>query len=418
MARVSSGVKALREASKVNHVARQVRDKVGASLFLLAGMVFADVSGAQTDFFQSLHPYVELGLGYDSNVFRVQNPAQAGGLIDGTGMSDSFWNVETGFDTQLAYQRQEFGLRGTVFRNDYDRFDDVDFTGGDAAATWDWAVGDHWNGELGYAYRRALRDFANQATPRIDVGSSNVASALVARRLGTHMQLAVDGQLVDTTFSRANSLDLRRASTGVSLIYASRQGNTLSLDASYSEKDSRGSANLDYTEFVFGPAMDWQVRDGSRIRATLGYANRDQDNPVLGDYSGFVGRINALWETSSAHTIRMSLWHEISSFGDEIATFAIVTGARLEPEFQLGSRATVGLGLHYETRDFRGEPERPGQSLPHRDDDVWSGTLRLGWQLTKHSDISCEYQTQARQSTRAGRDYDFDLVQLNFRVGL
>ena len=346
------------------------------------------------------------------------DPAQAGELIDGTDMSDSFWSVETGFDSKYTYQKQKFGLRGRIFHNDYDRFDDVDFTGGDAAVTWDWAVGNLWNGELGYEYRRALRDFANQVTPHIDVGTSNLISAVVARQLSTHLRLDARGKLIETEFSQENRLDLRRASTGLSLAYASRQGNTLSLDADYSTKESQGGANLDYTEFVFGPAIDWRPREGSRIRANLGYADRDQDNPALGDYSGLVGRITGVWDKSDANSIRMSLWHEISNFGDEIATFALVTGVSIDPTFQIGSRASVSFGLGYETRDFRGEPELPSQSLPHRDDDVLTGTLRLEWRLTEISNISCEYRTEDRESTRAGRDYDFDLVQLNFRVGL
>jgi hypothetical protein len=417
LASVSADVEAVREASNMKRVARQP-GKVGAWSFLLVGIVFADVSSAATDFFQSLRPYVELGLGHDTNVFRVNDPAQAGELIDGTDISDSFWRVETGFDSQFAHQRQEFRLRGRIFRNDYDRFDDVDFTGGDAALTWDWAFGNLWDGELGYEFRRALRDFANQVTPHIDVGSSNEISAVVARKFGTHSRLAAHGKLVDTKFSQENRLDLRRATTGLSLAYASRQGNTLSLDADYSTKESQGNANLDYTELVVGPAIYWSLRERSWVRGTLGYAERDQDNPALEDYSGLVGRITGVWAKSEAKSIRMSVWHEISSFGDEIATFALVTGASINPTFQIGNRAYVSFELGYETRDFRGEPDLPGQILPHRDDDVLTGVFRLEWRLTENSNISGEYRTQDRQSTRGGRDYEFNLVQLNFRVGL
>jgi len=402
----------------MKRVARQLAYKVGASSFLLVGIVFADVSSAATDFFRSLHPYVELGLGHDTNVFRVNDPAQAGDLINGTDTSDSYWSVETGFDSQFSYQRQKFGLRGRVFRNDYDQFDDVDFTGGDAALNWDWAVGNLWDGELGYEFRRALRDFANQVTPHIDVGSSSQLSALVARKLGTHLRLAAHGKLVETEFSQEDRLDLHRASTGLSLAYASRQGNILSLDADYSTKESQGNANLDYTDLVVGPAVDWSLREGSRIRARLAYANRDQDNPALDDYSGLVGRITGVWAESEANSIRMSVWHEISNFGDEIATFALVTGVSIDPTFQLGNHASVSFGLGYETRDFKGETDLPGQVLPHRDDDVLTGVLRLEWRLTENSSVSGEYRTQDRQSTRGGRDYDFDLIQLNFQVGL
>lgn len=398
--------------------AGQGHDRAMALSLLLTGCLFSGASHAEASLFQALNPYVELGIAHDTNVFRVDGPAQAGELIDGTQMSDSFWSLETGFDSQLDIQKQKFRLRGRIFHNDYDRYDDVDFTGGDARVAWEWEVGSLWNGELGYEYRRALRDFTNQVTPRIDVSTSNLISALVARRLSTHLQLAASGKLVETEFSRENSLDLRRATTGLSLEYASRRDNTLSLDANYSTRDSQGDANLDYTEFVFGPTLDWSLSEGSRIRATVGYADRDQDNSALGDYSGLVGRITGEWSKSAANSVRMSLWHEVSNFGDEIATFALVTGVKIEPTFQIGSRGSVGFGLGYETRDFRGEPDLPSQILPPRDDDVLTGTLRLEWRFTENSSLVCEYRTESRDSSRVARDYDYDLVQLNFRVGL
>jgi len=402
----------------MRRTASQLRDKALVSPFLLAGILFADVSSAEESFLQAIHPYVELGMGYDSNVFRVQNVAQAGELIDGSDASDSYWSVETGFAGQLTHQRQKFRLRGRVFHNDYDQFDQVDFTGGDAKVAWDWAAGDLWNGELGYEFRRAMRDFANQLTPSIDISSSNRIEGSVARRFGNNWRLTADANLTDTEFSRENFLDLRRTGSGLSLAYASRKDNIVSLDASYTVKESNGTANLDYTEFLLGPAMDWHLSDSSRIQAELGYMARDQDDPALHDFGGFVGRISGEWTTSRANSIRISLWHELSNLGDEIATFAIVTGASIDPTFQIGNRAFVSFGIGYEARDFRGEPELPSQSLSHRDDELLTGTLRLEWRLNENSNLSCEYRTESRDSNRTGRDYDFDLVQLNFRLGL
>jgi len=398
-----------------------IRERALIFAILLAGLLFAHASSAAADFFKALHPYAELGIAHDSNVFRVQEPAQAGGLIDGTQTSDTYWIAEAGFDGELTHKKQLFLLNGRVFHNDYEQFNEVDFTGGEARVAWDWVAGSHWNGEVGYEFKRALRDFANQLTPHIDVSSSNAFNGAVTRQLSNRWRLTVDGKLTDTSFSENPNLDLQRIGSGLSIAYVSRQNNSLSLDATYSTKESNGTANLDYTELVIGPVMDWRPREESHIRATFGYAQRDQDNPAIDDFSGFVGRMTGTWDTEGASNIRFSLWREISTFGDEIATYAIVDGVRLDPTFRFGNHAYVSLGIGYEQRDFRGEPEGPplpGPGLAPRDDDVLFGTVRLEWKFTENSHIACEFRTEDRQSTRAGKDYDFDSIGLSFRVGL
>jgi len=388
---------------------------------LLAGMQFAGPSFASADFLRTLHPYAEAGVAHDSNVFRVEDAAQVPDLIHGTQTSDTYSFVEAGLDAELTHQKQVILLRGRVFHNDYDRFNEVDFTGGEARVAWDWAAGRLWNGEIGYEFRRALRNFANQVTPHIDVGSSNVFNGEVERQLSNHWRLSVNGKLTNTEFSQDNSLDLRRISYGTSLAYSSRQENTVSLDASFSEKDSQGAANLDYTEFIVGPVMDWRPREHSRIRASLGYAERNQDSPAFGDYSGFVGRISGAWTTPHASDIHISAYREISSFGDEIATFAIVSGVSFDPTFHIGNHASVGVGVGYEWRDFRGEAELPPSPAPTftpRDDEVLFGTLRFEWKFTENSYVALECRAEDRASTRIGKDYDYNNIALSFRIGL
>jgi hypothetical protein len=126
-----------------------IRERALIFAFLLAGLLFADASSAAADFFKALHPYAELGIARDSNVFRVEEPAQAGGLIDGTQTADTYWIAEAGIDAELTHQKQLFLLNGRVFHNDYEQFNEVDFTGGDARVAWDWVAGRRWNGESG-----------------------------------------------------------------------------------------------------------------------------------------------------------------------------------------------------------------------------------------------------------------------------
>src|SRR5215213_1124053 len=158
---------------RMKHTTRRTCEQAVVSCVLLAGLFPAGALAAEGGLLKALHPYAQLGIGYDSNVFRVETAALAGDLITGSELDDTVSTIETGINAKLTHQRQVFSAWGRVFHNDYSHFDEVDFTGADAKLGWEWAAGTRWSGNVGYEFRRGLRDFANQTVPRIDVTSTN-----------------------------------------------------------------------------------------------------------------------------------------------------------------------------------------------------------------------------------------------------
>lgn len=391
---------------------------VGATICgLLASALPGLATGAPPVPNDEFRPYASAGIGHDSNVFRVDDEVQP--IADRS--DDGFWTAEAGLDARLTRGNQQYALHGLAYHNDYDELDEVDFTGGTAELTWDWAVGRLWSGALEYEFRRELRDFANQRVPRVDPKTSNLFSGSVERRLSERSRFGVRAAFADIEFSQADQLGLRRTGFGASFARDSLAGNTVSLDADYTNRESDESGGTDFTEFLAGPAVDWRLTDKSRIQARLRYTQRDEDDPALRDYSGLTGRITGHWRSATRNTVTVAAWHELSNLGDEIANFALVTGVNVRSTVSIGSRVSVKLGLGYESRDFERDLERdvlPDPDLPLRDDDVLTADLGVEWSVADRVKLLFDYDTQYRDSTRVAQDYDYHRVQMRVRVGL
>lgn len=388
-----------------------------ALCFLLVAASPGFTTAAERGQVDEFRPYFEAGIGHDSNVFRVDDKVSP--LADIS--DDSYWTAEAGFDSRLARGNQVLRAHALVYHDDYSDLDDVDFTGGDGKLTWDWGVGQLWSGSVDYEYIRELRDFANQRVPRVDVKTSNIFSGAVERRLSNRMRLGANADYADIGFSEGSRLDLRRTGAGMSLAFDSSAGNTVSLDADYTKRKTDGVGGTDHTELLVGPVVDWNLTDKSRIQATLRYTNRNENNPLLRDYSGLTGRITGQWSSSARKRLAVSAWREVSSLGDQIANFALVTGINVRPTFSVGERASVEMMIGYESREFQGDPDAflpPGVDISRRDDDVLTGALRVGWKLTDRIELLLDYNAQSRDSTRLGQDYDYHRVQMGFRASL
>jgi hypothetical protein len=151
------------------------------------------------------------------------------------------------------------------------------------------------------------------------------------------------------------------------------------------------------------------------------YAHRDEDDPALSDYSGLTGRVTGHWRSATQDTVTASVWHEVSTLGDEIANYALVTGISVRPTVSIGRRVFVRLGLGYEYRDFQRETERPTLPLPDiplRDDKVLTAAVGVEWSMSERVKLLFDYDTQYRDSNRFAQDYDYHRVQMGVRVDL
>ena len=87
----------------------------------------------------ALNPYLTVGYGYDSNLFRLDEAVfdsdEDVSISGKNAMSDSYAMVSAGLDTEIKRSLQRFNLYGEVSHTLFNEYDDIDYTGSKAGAS-------------------------------------------------------------------------------------------------------------------------------------------------------------------------------------------------------------------------------------------------------------------------------------------
>ena len=387
---------------------------VACAVLLLLGSVGA-VAAEGPGFLETLaefDPYASITYVDDSNLLRKSDRAASLLGIDDT--SDRYLSTEVGFATELQLSRQRFQIDGRVYHNAYDEFDDADHTGGDARGTWFWLYGPLWEGDLQYRYRRKLRGFENQGIPEKDMISRHEVSGSAMRRLTPRWRVGAEAGWADVDSTDTDSLDKQLYSGGLTADWTSPAGSVAGLSLNLTRAAHERDDDRDYDEWFFGPNADWRYSPKTRILAWAGYKQREHDGQGQRDFDGFVGRVAVKWRPTVKTLVNATIQRDISNLEDEIAEYAVVQSAALEPVWDITPKTTLRGLASYTEEDYRGGAG-PGGS---RVDDVYEYGIWLDWNFTPNSAVSFGLGREDRRSNRAIEEYDADYLEVAVRVGL
>ena len=333
--------------------------------------------------------------------------------------SDLYYTVEAGFDTEFALSRQRFLIGGRINRYEFARFDQFDYTGGDAHANWHWVFGNLWEGEVGYTFSRKLRNFINQNVPIRDVGEWNNVFASANRWLTTRWRLGAQANWKDISFSSTDRLKKTVVGFGANLDYISRKGNSLGIDAAYALTRFDIGNDRNFYDVSIGPSADWHLTKKTRLKANVGFKARIHDVLSERDFDGIVGRIKAIWKATAKTTLRATAWRDISQLGDEIANFAVIDGVSLDITWNIAAKTSLRSLASFERRNFQGNVIGDiSPTLVDRVDKLTSVGVWLDWNARRNILFSLGFSAGNRDSTRVLRQYDFQYLQARFSIGL
>jgi len=371
----------------------------------LATPVRADDETA-TRLLDALNPYASIGYGYDSNVFRYDNDLET---VPG-GRSDQFVVLSAGFESNsLQVSQQKYDLSGEINHTLFNDHDDLDYTGGKFNAIWHWVAGQTLAGDLGYRFKRALRDFANQSSldKTQDIRTEHQLLAAADIDLPGPWKTGVRGDVSDISFSENDTLDMRRTTLGANVDYVTTAGNVVGFDAEYvlGDYDINNVANFD--EYTVGPTLQWKFTTRSQLEAKVGFTSRNNDSPTRADYDGITGRVTFTTAENGRYQLKAEAWRDLSNLGDEIAEYAVVDGVSIEPIWNLTEKVNLRIDASYENRDFQVDPLKSD-----RKDDVAAAGAFVDWEIGRNIKLSIGIDSERRSSTRALQDYDFNRFQI------
>ena len=359
-------------------------------------------------------PYVRATATQDDNLFRLSDDERLAGLEEST-PSDRWYQLEAGLRTRFYFGRQELALDAGVNENRFDKFDFLDYSGGQVRALADLQLGDLWSSELKYNYVKTLVNFAQFQDLIKDLRTENRVFGSVERRLTTRWSAQLGTEFLDTRFSERERNNRRTLSGIAGLVFESRAGNTAGIVTTYTNGEfpnrelgsgiDRG-ADDQFTQIQVETVADWTLSGVSRLELRAGYINRDDEQQSTeGGFSGPTGSLTYIWEPTGKTTIQASTWRELNALNSEIENFAVVSGVKLEPIWAITSKIALKGIASYEKRDLKGT-----NAFESRNDEVTDLGLAVEYQPLRNILVSLRYENTERGSTIPDAEYKDNLI--------
>ncbi|MFW2439418.1 MAG: outer membrane beta-barrel protein [Arenicellales bacterium] len=368
-----------------------------------------------------LKPYVSLGATSDSNLFRLSDDsAEALGATD---LSEDYYRAAFGAVLDWQRQRQKLDIDAEINSNKFKRFDTLDYTGGHVKARWLWVLGNLWDGKASYNYNRTLKSFGNSLIPSRDIKTTNHLALDADRKINERWFARMGGYLKDVDFSDSPRNNKKEYNIKVGAFYKSHANNTTGIvlrvtEASFQDRGVNVARLIDdgFTTSSLDAVARWTLTGKSRISARLGYTKREQNNVSVNDFDGMTGRFIHYWALSKKTRIQSSIWRILSTLGDEIANYAVVTGAGVEADWRVANKTKMIGGLTFEQRDFQEAPELIGDGpFESRVDDVYRYWVGLVYSPMQNLSFDLIYKNGERDSNRVVRDYTYDSITANLK---
>jgi hypothetical protein len=360
--------------------------------------------------------YVITGATGDDNLFRLADEAQGEALLGTGDLSDRYRSLGLGFDSLMAREHHRFELRGDVNRQTYDEFTDFDHTAGRLRGAWNWKASDATQGDLGYRYRRELRSFANQDIPSPDIITENTLFASIERQLKQRWLLRFGGESADLQFSTSPLLQKQRSSLEAELRYAASQSSSFGLLTTFTKSKFDENRAQDFSGWSVGPVVRWQPKAKLTLTANAGYTHQELEElqPDIRAFEGITGNVAAEWRPSTRLSWKLRAYRDISDLGGEIPLYTELSGASLQPSWQITENLASRAQLEYQTRDFI----RSSVMGIRRKDDYRLAELWFDLTVARRWLISVGLGTERRDSNVDGRNFDDMTVNTTIRFDL
>lgn len=345
----------------------------------------------------TFHPYISTSITYDDNLFRLEkNP-----------LADTIFQAAVGLNMNWELARQRFILNLAVNDNKFDRNKFLDYVGTDVQARWNWQLGNHLNGEMGYTNSTTLGSFT-------DISDTKVNNQRTQERLffnskwlfhpSWQLGLGVYRSTFDYGDSQQKTLNREESTVEASLQYLSSSSSKVGIKLRESDfrYPFRTFPDNGFQQHDLMGTLDWILSTKTRFQAQAGIVKKEGHDTSNRDFLQFSGRGTLSWLPSAKNKLDIAAWRNVSNYEDLATSYAINQGISLEPAWFPTSKTALSGRLAHETRDFIGNDNRADSTDSAR----MTFTYRPMNKLTLNANVNAE--------TRSSNIRSYDDVSIGF----
>ncbi|MDZ4141386.1 MAG: XrtB/PEP-CTERM-associated polysaccharide biosynthesis outer membrane protein EpsL [Methylotenera sp.] len=379
-------------------------------LFLLSPLALLLPMTAHADDADALNFIAGISRQHDNNLFRSSSSER----------SDNITRAYAGVRVDKQYAQQRFKLDFTISSNQYQTFDQLDFTSEDYRAAWLWSLTPHLTGTLSADRKQVLNSFQDfQGTNLTNIRniSTNETQHFEADYSPHNVWHLLGGV---TRFTQKNSNNSNNAFSGqedfslntldAGVKYNFRSGSSVTLmghtgDGSFKDRPLNPTSLHDsgFDENEVEAKLDWLLSGKSRLYARVGYVSRDHDHFSQRDFSGAEGNLDYTWSPTGKLQLILSAASYLSSFQTNDTDYTRTNTLNISPVYALSDKVKLQATASISERSFLGV----GVNNANSDREDWTKLASVGaeWTPLRSVSLGANLARSVRSSNSPGLDF-------------
>jgi exopolysaccharide biosynthesis operon protein EpsL len=330
----------------------------------------------------ALHVYAGVAYGHDDNLLRVADNQPA---FDNT-RADSWWTREGGLIFDKTYSRQHISLVAKLSRTTFDHFEQLDYNGKDLQANWNWQLGNHLEGRLGWSFEQTLAPYTDFRGSARNLRKTRSQYANGAWRFHSAWRVRAGFQRDNYSYEAIGNLYNNRTedATELELDYLARSESTVGLVARHVKGSypfprpiAPAVFNNDFKQDELKVRVHWLATGSTTIDALVGYTRRDQPSFGPGTTSGAAGRINATYQPRGKVIYRAAVWRDFAALESTLVSYTLNDGASIGAQWDATAKIRVDGDAIYERRNYNARQQFAGASDLR--DSIHTISMRASW---------------------------------------
>ncbi len=321
--------------------------------------------------------------------------------------------------------RQHILLTTAINDNRFDRNSILNYRGRDMQARWNWQLGNHLNGELGYTNNLTIGSFADNQLGVISNQRTQERRFFDGRWL-FHPSWQVGMVASESKLSYADiiqrTLNREDKAWETTVHYLSSTSSKIGVklreaDGKYPNQAINFFSMISMTDNGYHQreilaTADWSYSGHSLLQGQAGTVQRKHDHFSSRDYKDINARGAYIWLPAAAVRLDTSAWREITAYDDLASSYSLNRGMSLEPSWTPTSKITVSGKIQHEKRDFLGDPGILALTA-NRKDTSDTRKLTVSYQPARSYSFNVSVGDDKRDSNGSLRSFDSKTISIN-----